>query len=68
MYGEGISYEADVLNTAIKYDVVKKSGSSYSFGDEKLGVGFDKVRESLKENKKLLEAIKKKTVEVIKAK
>ena len=66
MYGEGISYEADVLNTAIKYGMVLKSGSSYTFGDEKLGVGFDNVREKLKEDKKLLEAIKKKTLEAIK--
>lgn len=63
MYGEGISYEADVLNTATKYEVVKKSGASYSFGEEKLGVGFDNVREKLKTDKKMLEAIKKKTKE-----
>lgn len=63
MYGEGISYEADVLNTATKYGVVTKSGASYSFGDEKLGVGFDNVRLKLKEDKKLLEEIKKKTKE-----
>ena len=63
MYGEGISYEADVLNTATKYEVVKKSGASYSFGEEKLGVGFDNVREKLKTDKKTLEAIKKKTKE-----
>ncbi|MCP6720133.1 MAG: recombinase RecA [Patescibacteria group bacterium] len=65
MYGEGISYEADVLNTAIKHGVVSKSGSSYSFGEEKLGVGFDNVRVKLKEDKKLLGAIKKKTFEAI---
>lgn len=59
MYGEGISYEGDVLNMAIKLDVVKKSGSSYSFGDEKLGIGFEKVKEALKENQNLLLAIKK---------
>ena len=64
MYGEGISYEADVLNTATKYELVKKSGASYSFGDEKLGVGFDNVREKLKTDKKTLEAIKKKTKEI----
>jgi recombination protein RecA len=64
MFGEGISYEADVMNTAIKYEVVKKNGASFSFGDEKLGVGFDNVRLKLKEDKKLLEAIKKKTEEV----
>jgi recombination protein RecA len=63
MYGEGISYEADVLNTAVKYGVVAKSGASYSFGSEKLGSGFDNVREKLKNDKKLLEEIKKKAAE-----
>ncbi|MDI6820572.1 MAG: recombinase RecA [Patescibacteria group bacterium] len=66
MYGEGISYEADILNTAIKYGVVTKSGASYSFGPppggEKLGVGFDNIRGKLKEDKKLTEEIKKKTI------
>lgn len=64
MYGEGISYEADVLNTAIKYGVVTKAGASFSFGEEKLGVGFDNVRVKMKEEKKMLEAIKKKTKEM----
>ena len=63
MYGEGISYEADVMNTALKYEVMKKNGASFSFGEEKLGVGFDNVRLKLKEDKKLLESIKKKTQE-----
>ncbi len=63
MFGEGISYEADVLNTAIKYEVVKKNGATFYFGEEKLGVGFDNVRLKLKEDKKLLEAIKKATIE-----
>ena len=64
MYGEGISYEADVLNTAVKYEVVKKNGASYSFENEKLGVGFDTIREKLKADKKLLKAIEKKTTEI----
>ncbi|MFA6364993.1 MAG: recombinase RecA [Candidatus Paceibacterota bacterium] len=68
MYGEGISYEADVLTTAIKYDVVKKNGASYSFENEKLGTGFDNVRLKLKEDKKLLEVIKKKTVIAVETK
>ncbi|MEK7543122.1 MAG: recombinase RecA [Patescibacteria group bacterium] len=63
MYGEGISYESDVINTAVKYGVVKKAGASYSFGDEKLGVGVDNIKEKLKEDTKTLEAIKKKTAE-----
>jgi len=68
MYGEGISYESDVLNTAIKYGVVRKAGASYSFGEEKLAVGFDNVRLKLKEDKKLTEAIKKKTKEAAETK
>lgn len=68
MYGEGISYEADVLNTGIKYGVVQKSGASYSFDGEKLGSGFDNVREKLKEDKKVLEAIKKKAMEAVEKK
>lgn len=62
LYGEGISYEADVLTTAIKYGVVKKTGASYSFENEKLGVGFDNLRLKLKEDRKLLDVIKKKTI------
>lgn len=65
MYGEGISYESDVINTALKHGVIAKSGASYSFGGEKLGAGFDNVRLKLKEDKKLLEAIKKKTTETM---
>ena len=60
MYGEGISYEADVLNAALRYGVVTKSGASFSFEGEKLGTGFDNVRLKLKEDKKTLSAIKEK--------
>ncbi|RJP44165.1 recombinase RecA [Candidatus Parcubacteria bacterium] len=65
MYGEGISYEADVLNAAVKHGVVKKSGASYSLGEEKLGSGFDAIRQKLKEDKKTLRAIEKKIMESI---
>lgn len=66
VYGHGISYEGDILNTAIKYNVVKKAGASYSFGEEKLGVGFDTVSAKLKEDHKLLEALKKATLNAAK--
>lgn len=59
MYGEGISYAGDILNTAIKYGVVAKSGNTYSFENEKLGVGIEASREKLKEDKNLLGRIKK---------
>lgn len=59
MYNEGISYEADILNLGVKLGVVKKNGASHTFGDLKLGHGYDAARIFLKENKKekkLLEA------------
>ena len=65
MYGEGVSYEADVLNVALENKVVTKAGASYSFGDIKLGVGFDNVRLKLKDNSKQLKEIEKKTLEVL---
>jgi len=57
--GTGISYEADVMNTAIKYGIVTKSGASYAIkGGERLGTGFDAVRERLKREPELTEQIK----------
>ncbi|MEX0690085.1 MAG: recombinase RecA [Candidatus Paceibacterota bacterium] len=67
-YGEGISYEADVLNTAVQAGVVKRAGASYRYEDESIAVGFDNARKELRDNKKLLEKIKKETLEVIKKK
>lgn len=66
MYGSGISYEADVLNAGIKHGVVAKSGASYSLDGEKLGTGFDAVRQKLQEDKKLLNALKIKIKERMK--
>lgn len=65
IYGEGISYEGDVLAVAVKNNIVKKAGNTYSFAEEKLGVGLEASREKLKEDKKLLGEIKKKTLEVL---
>lgn len=57
MYGEGISYEADVINTGNKYSIVTKNGTTYSYSDQKLGVGLEKSRKFLKENPKLTKEI-----------
>lgn len=57
MYGEGISYEADLINMAVKYGIMKKSGAWYSFGEQKLGGGMDASRKYLKENPKLTKQI-----------
>ncbi|MBI2591402.1 MAG: recombinase RecA [Candidatus Brennerbacteria bacterium] len=61
MYGQGISYTGDVVNTALTRGVITKAGASYSFEGEKLGVGIENVKAKLKEDKKTLNEIKKKT-------
>ena len=60
VYGEGISYAGDLVNTAINNGVITKSGNTYSFENQKLGVGLEATKEAVKENKKLQEEIKKK--------
>jgi len=65
-YNEGISYEADVLNTALKYDLVKKSGASFAYASLKLGQGFDNAKNFLKENPKVRDEIMNKIREGIK--
>ncbi len=59
LYGEGISYEGDALLTGIKLNVIAKSGNTYSFEGEKIGVGVEAAKAHLKENKKMLTAIAK---------
>ncbi|OGY57485.1 MAG: recombinase RecA [Candidatus Colwellbacteria bacterium RIFCSPHIGHO2_12_FULL_43_12] len=65
MFGEGISYEGDVLNAGIAHGVITKSGASYTFEGEKLGTGFDNVVMKLKEDKKLIQEIKKRVKDVM---
>ena len=59
MYNEGISVSGDAIDTGLKYGVVSKAGNSYSYGDEKLGVGRETAKRYLRENKKLLDKINK---------
>ncbi|GMQ95417.1 MAG: recombinase RecA [Patescibacteria group bacterium] len=50
LYNEGISMEGEMLALGEKLGIIKKSGSSYSYGEEKLGRGYDSSRLFLKEN------------------
>ncbi|MBT3282927.1 recombinase RecA [bacterium] len=59
MYNEGISREGELLALGEKYDIVQKSGASYSYGEQKLGRGYDATRVYLKENKKIADSILK---------
>lgn len=66
IHGEGISYEADVLNAAVNNGIATKSGASYSFQGEKIGNGYENVREKLKGDRKLLKEMEDATVKKIK--
>jgi len=59
MYNEGISKEGDLVDTGVKYEVVKKAGNSFSFGETKLGVGREKAKAYLRENPKAYKEIEK---------
>jgi recombination protein RecA len=59
MYNEGISQEGEIIALGEKYNLLQKSGSSYSYGEVKLGRGYDATRQFLKENTKIKDQILK---------
>ncbi len=59
MYNEGISISGDAIDQGVGYGVLTKSGNSYSFGEERLGVGRENAKSFLRANPKLLDRIKK---------
>ena len=50
MYGEGISYEGDIIDLALKGDIIEKMGAWYSYGDTRIGQGRENAKTYLKEN------------------
>lgn len=59
IFGKGICKIGNILDVAVNFDIVKKSGSWFSYGEEKLGQGRDKAKEYLAENPTLLDKIEK---------
>lgn len=59
MYNEGISLAGDLLETGVQFGVIEKSGNSYNYKDEKLGVGRETAKQYLRERPELMEDIKK---------
>ncbi|MCX6762706.1 MAG: recombinase RecA [Candidatus Moranbacteria bacterium] len=66
MYNEGISKEGDIIDTGVKYEIVAKTGNSFSFGETKLGVGREKAKTFLRENPKVYAEIEKALKEKVK--
>lgn len=66
MYGEGVSKTGEILDLAVEFEIIKKSGSWFSYGDTKLGQGRDAVKGLLKDNPELAEELEQRTKEIIK--
>ncbi len=66
MYGEGISRTGEVIDLGVEHEIVKKSGSWFSYGDTKLGQGRDAVKQLMLDNPELMEEIEAKIREKIK--
>ncbi|SHI91957.1 recombination protein RecA [Aquimarina spongiae] len=66
MYGEGISKTGEIIDIGVDYEIVKKSGSWFSYADTKLGQGRDAVKALLNDNPELMEELEEKIKEAIK--
>ncbi|GAL65508.1 RecA protein [Jejuia pallidilutea] len=66
MYGEGVSKVGEILDVAVEHDVIKKSGSWFSYGETKLGQGRDAVKAIIKDNPELFEELEEKIKEALK--
>jgi recombination protein RecA len=67
MYGEGISKVGEVIDLGVDFEIIKKSGSWFSYDDTKLGQGRDAVKSLLLDNPELMEELEQKIKEAIKA-
>ncbi len=66
MYGEGISKVGEILDIAVEHEIVKKSGSWFSYMDTKLGQGRDAVKTLIKDNPELMDELEEKVRESVK--
>jgi len=66
MYGEGVSKTGEILDLAVEFEIIKKSGSWFSYGDTKLGQGRDAVKNLIKDNPEMAEELELKIKDVIK--
>lgn len=62
MYGEGISLSGEIVDLGVEYNVIKKSGSWFSYGESKLGQGRETVKQLVMDNPELAEELRTKIV------
>jgi len=68
MYGQGISKMGEIIDLGVEFEIIKKSGSWYSYGDTKLGQGKDAVKDLLSDNPELSEELEAKVVAALESK
>ena len=66
MYGEGVSKIGEIIDIGVDYEIIKKSGSWFSYEDTKLGQGRDAVKTILKDNPDLMDELEVKIKDAIK--
>jgi|TARA_B110000967_G_scaffold98245_1_gene100903 recombination protein RecA len=67
MYGEGISKIGEIIDLGVNYEIIKKSGSWFSYGDTKIGQGRESVKTLLQDNPDLMDELEQKILELLKA-
>ncbi len=65
MFGEGISKSGEIVDLGVQYNIIKKSGSWFSYGETKLGQGRETVRKLITDNPELAQELETKIVEAI---
>ncbi len=68
IYGEGFSKVGELVDLGVTYNIVKKSGSWFSYGETKLGQGRESVKQLLRDNPELAEEIEMKIKDAVKSK
>lgn len=63
LYGQGVSKTGEIVDTAVEFGIIKKSGSWFSYNDMKIGQGRDKVLDYLKNNTDICDEVEKKVRE-----
>jgi len=66
MYGEGVSKTGEILDLAVEFEIIKKAGSWFSYGETKLGQGRDAVKALIKDNPELADELEQKIKDQIK--
>jgi recombination protein RecA len=65
MFGEGVSKAGEIIDLGVDYNIIKKSGSWFSYGESRLGQGRDAVKQLLLDNPELMEELETKIKETV---